>query len=36
MVCCPEEIAFSKGWILAEDVARLAKTLKKKINTANI
>ena len=29
MVCCPEEIAFSKGWILAEDVARLAKTLKK-------
>ena len=29
MVCCPEEIAFSKGWILAEDVARLAKTLEK-------
>lgn len=29
MICCPEEIAFSKGWILAEDVARLAKTLKK-------
>ena len=29
MVCCPEEIAFSKGWILAEDVAKLAKTLKK-------
>ncbi len=29
MVCCPEEIAFSKGWILAEDVARLAKNLKK-------
>ena len=29
MVCCPEEIAFSKGWILAEDVARLAQTLKK-------
>ena len=29
MVCCPEEIAFNKGWILAEDVARLAQTLKK-------
>jgi len=29
MVCCPEEIAFSKGWILAEDVAKLAKILKK-------
>ena len=29
MVCCPEEIAFSKGWILAEDVAKLAKTLEK-------
>ena len=29
MVCCPEEIAFSKGWILAEDVAKLAQTLKK-------
>ena len=29
MVCCPEEIAFSKGWILAEDVAKIAKTLKK-------
>ena len=29
MVCCPEEIAFNKGWILAEDVARLAKTLNK-------
>ena len=29
MVCCPEEIAFSKGWILAEDVARLAQTSKK-------
>ena len=29
MGCCPEEIAFSKGWILAEDVARLAQTLKK-------
>ena len=29
MVSCPEEIAFSKGWILAEDVARLAQTLKK-------
>ena len=29
MVCCPEEIAFNKGWIVAEDVARLAKNLKK-------
>ena len=29
MVCCPEEIAFNKGWILAEDLARLAQTLKK-------
>ena len=29
MVCCPEEIAFNKGWILAEDVARLARNLKK-------
>lgn len=29
MVCCPEEIAFSKGWISADDVAKLAQTLKK-------
>ena len=29
MVCCPEEIAFCKGWISAEDVAKLAHTLKK-------
>jgi glucose-1-phosphate thymidylyltransferase len=29
MVCCPEEIAFNKGWISAEDVAKLAHTLKK-------
>ena len=29
MVCCPEEIAFSKGWISAEEVEKLAATLKK-------
>ncbi len=29
MVCCPEEIAFSKGWISADDVSKLAQTLKK-------
>ena len=29
MVCCPEEIAFSKGWISSDDVAKLAHTLKK-------
>ena len=29
MVCCPEEIAFSKGWISSDDVAKLAYTLKK-------
>ena len=29
MVCCPEEIAFSKGWISADEVAKLAHTLKK-------
>jgi len=29
MVCCPEEIAFCKGWISKEDVAKLAHTLKK-------
>ena len=29
MVCCPEEIAFSKGWISSDDVSKLAHTLKK-------
>ncbi|MEO0344837.1 MAG: glucose-1-phosphate thymidylyltransferase RfbA [Pseudomonadota bacterium] len=29
MVACPEEIAFTKGWIGAEEVARLAEPLKK-------
>jgi glucose-1-phosphate thymidylyltransferase len=29
MVCCPEEIAFSKGWISTTDVEKLAHTLKK-------
>ena len=29
MVCCPEEIAFYKGWVSKEDVAKLAHTLKK-------
>ena len=29
MVACPEEIAFSNGWIDAEQVARLAKPLEK-------
>ena len=29
MVCCPEEIAFCKGWISKEDLAKLAHTLKK-------
>ena len=29
MVCCPEEIAFSKGWITADDLGKLAQTLKK-------
>ncbi|HET9485060.1 MAG TPA: glucose-1-phosphate thymidylyltransferase RfbA [Xanthomonadales bacterium] len=28
-VCCPEEIAFGKGWIDAEQVLRLAKPLAK-------
>ena len=28
MVCCPEEIAFSKGWISSDDVAKLAHNLK--------
>jgi glucose-1-phosphate thymidylyltransferase len=29
MVCCPEEIAFTKGWISTTDVEKLAQTLKK-------
>jgi glucose-1-phosphate thymidylyltransferase len=29
MVACPEEIAYRKGWISAEDVHRLAAPLKK-------
>jgi glucose-1-phosphate thymidylyltransferase len=29
MVCCPEEIAFNKGLISAEDLAKLAHPLKK-------
>lgn len=29
MVCCPEEIAFTKGWISTTDVEKLAYTLKK-------
>ena len=29
MVCCPEEIAFSKGWITAEDLERRARPLQK-------
>lgn len=29
MVACPEEIAFSQGWISAEDVLKLAAPLKK-------
>jgi glucose-1-phosphate thymidylyltransferase len=29
MVCCPEEIAYSKGWITAEDMERLALSLNK-------
>jgi glucose-1-phosphate thymidylyltransferase len=29
MVCCPEEIAYRHQWISAEDLLRLAKTLKK-------
>lgn len=28
-VACPEEIAYRKGWITAEDVARLAEPLRK-------
>ena len=29
MVCCPEEIAFTKGWISTTEVEKLAHTLKK-------
>ena len=29
MVCCPEEIAFTKGWISTTDVEKLAHKLKK-------
>jgi glucose-1-phosphate thymidylyltransferase len=29
MVCCPEEIAFTKRWISSTDVEKLAHTLKK-------
>jgi glucose-1-phosphate thymidylyltransferase len=29
MICCPEEIAFTKGWISTTDVEKLAHTLKK-------
>ena len=29
MVCCPEEIAYSKGWITAEDLEKIARSLKK-------
>ena len=29
MVCCPEEIAFTKGWISTTDVEKFAHTLKK-------
>ncbi len=29
MVCCPEEIAYSKGWITAEDMEKLALSLNK-------
>ena len=28
MVCCPEEIAYSKGWITAEDLENIARSLK--------
>jgi glucose-1-phosphate thymidylyltransferase len=28
-VCCPEEIAFQKGWIGAEQLLRLAEPLAK-------
>ncbi len=29
MVSCPEEIAYSKGWITAEDLGNVARSLKK-------
>jgi glucose-1-phosphate thymidylyltransferase len=29
MVCCPEEIAYDKGWIKAEDLGKAALLLKK-------
>ncbi|MHC4784013.1 MAG: hypothetical protein ACYTE0_13340 [Planctomycetota bacterium] len=29
MISCPEEIAYSAGWIDAEQVVRLGSTLKK-------
>jgi glucose-1-phosphate thymidylyltransferase len=29
MVCCPEEIAYSKNWITAEDLGKRARPLKK-------
>lgn len=29
MVCCPEEIAYSKGWITTEDLEKRARPLKK-------
>ena len=29
MVSCPEEIAYRQGWITAENLLRLAQTLKK-------
>ena len=29
MVCCPEEIAYSKGWITSGDLEKLARPLKK-------
>ena len=28
MVCCPEEIAYDKGWITAEDLGKVARLLK--------
>jgi len=28
MVCCPEEIAYGKGWITAEDLENIARSLK--------
>jgi glucose-1-phosphate thymidylyltransferase len=29
MVCCPEEIAYNKSWITAEDLEKRARSLKK-------